>query len=87
MLEPLTDDSGQPAYCTEQLIWHQEHWQADEQSRIVVNAFGNMTLDFYHMLYRTLTEAAPLEVTPEQVRRQIAVIEECHRQNPLSQWA
>ena len=36
------------------------------------------------MLYRTMTEGAPLEITPQQVRQQIAVIEECHSQNPLS---
>jgi len=34
------------------------------------------------MLHKTLTSGAPLEITPEQVRRQIAVIEECRRQNP-----
>ena len=28
-----------------------------------------------------------LIITPEHVRQQIAVIEECHRQNPLSQLA
>ena len=34
------------------------------------------------MLYRTLTAGEPLEITPQQVRQQIAVIEECQRQNP-----
>jgi hypothetical protein len=33
-------------------------------------------------LYRTLPAGRPLEITPAQVRRQIAVIEECQRQNP-----
>ena len=37
---------------------------------------------FYAMLYRTLTEGAPLEITPQHVRQQIAVIEEAQRQNP-----
>jgi hypothetical protein len=41
-----------------------------------------MTGKLYGMLYRTLTEGVPLEVTPQQVRRQIAVIEACQRQNP-----
>jgi len=41
-----------------------------------------MTLAFYDMLHRSLTTAAPLEITPQQVRRQIAVIEACRRQNP-----
>ena len=43
-----------------------------------------MAKAFYTHLYATLTEGAPLAITPRQVRRQIAVIEECHRQNPLS---
>ena len=30
----------------------------------------------------TLTAGEPLQITPQQVRRQIAVIEECQRQNP-----
>lgn len=43
---------------------------------------GGMTGKFYNMLYNTLTNGTPLEITPRQVRRQIAVIEECQRQNP-----
>jgi len=46
-----------------------------------------MSKQFYSHLYKTLTEGAPLVITPEQVRQQIAVIEECHRQNPLSRLA
>ena len=34
------------------------------------------------MLYKTLTAGEPLEITSQQVRQQIAVIEECQRQNP-----
>ena len=49
--------------------------------------FGQLLLGlingaFYAMLHRSLTEGAPLEVTPQEVRQQIAVIEECRRQNP-----
>lgn len=43
---------------------------------------SNLTAEFYTMLYKTLTRGAPLAITPQQVRRQIAVIEECRRQNP-----
>ena len=43
-----------------------------------------MAGSFYDMLYRTLTEGAELEITPQEVKQQIAVIEEAHRQNPLS---
>ena len=48
------------------------------------DTFTYMSKQFYSHLYKTLTEGAPLVITPEQVRQQIAVIEECHRQNPLS---
>ena len=34
------------------------------------------------MLYKHIVQGEPLGVTPQQVRQQIAVIEECHRQNP-----
>lgn len=44
--------------------------------------FATMAASFYTMLYKTLTEGKPLEVTPEQVRRQVAVFESCREQNP-----
>jgi hypothetical protein len=34
------------------------------------------------MLYNTLANGEPLLVTLEEVRRQIAVMEECFNQNP-----
>jgi predicted dehydrogenase len=37
---------------------------------------------FYDMLYNVLANGAPLEVTPQQIRQQIAVMNECFRQNP-----
>ena len=33
--------------------------------------------------YRLLVDGKPLVVTPAHVRQQMAVMEECHRQNPL----
>jgi len=39
---------------------------------------------FYDNLYEVLAEGKPLAVPPQQVRRQIAVMEEAHRQNRLS---
>jgi len=78
---PLMNADGTPKYCSEELKWYQESWDVPESQK---NMFLTMSKAFYEMLYKTLTEGAPLEITPEQVRRQIAVIEECHRQNPLS---
>jgi len=46
------------------------------------NIFATMAASFYDMLYKTLTEGAPLQIIPEQVRRQVAVFEICREQNP-----
>ncbi|WP_238358125.1 hypothetical protein [Cohnella zeiphila] len=43
--------------------------------------YGAMALQYYGMLHRTLTGGEPPEITPEEVRLQIAVMEECFRQN------
>ncbi|MDD3926316.1 MAG: Gfo/Idh/MocA family oxidoreductase [bacterium] len=66
------------AYCGEQLTWHEESWDMPE-----ADPFHIMTGKFYSNLYDALVNGAPLEVPPQQVRQQIAVIEECHRQSPL----
>jgi len=87
--EPLANEDGLPVYGSEKVDWHTGSWP--EQTKSEKNAAyssaaaptqGGMTGKFYSMLYDTLTRGAPLQITPEQVRRQIAVIEECHRQNP-----
>ena len=71
-----------PSYCREDLPWVEESW---EQPKEVTDLFDTMAGKFYANLYDVLTtKRAKLIVTPEQVRRQIAVIEEAHRQNPLS---
>jgi predicted dehydrogenase len=77
--EPLCKPDGQPAYCSEELTWYTESWTPGEGTSDVPT---NPTARLYHMLYNTLTTGAPLEITPQQVRRQIAVMEECRRQNP-----
>ena len=52
---------------------HELAWLARSEANVA---------EFYAMLYRTLTEGAPLEITPQHVRQQIAVIEEAQCQNP-----
>ncbi|HHT26415.1 MAG TPA: Gfo/Idh/MocA family oxidoreductase [Firmicutes bacterium] len=78
--EPLFKEDRTPAYCGEKLTWYEESWDVPERQS---DLFHTISGAYYSMLYKTLTEGAPLEVTLEQVRQQIAVIEECHRQNPL----
>lgn len=79
--EPLANEDGLPAYCGEKLKWYEYSWDIPEEQK---DLFHTMSSRFYSMLYKSLTEGAPLVITPQQVRQQIAVIEECHRQNPLS---
>ncbi|MEK6797260.1 MAG: Gfo/Idh/MocA family oxidoreductase [Spirochaetota bacterium] len=75
---PITGPDGSPLYCSEQLTWHDESWDVPQEQ---ADLFKAISSGFYNMLHRSLTQNAPLEITPAQVRQQIAVIEECHRQN------
>lgn len=76
--EPLSKPDGTPAYCSEELKMYEEKWTASENENPKIN---ENTHAFYSMLYKSLTEGSPLKTTPEQIRLQIAIIEECHRQN------
>jgi predicted dehydrogenase len=76
---PLADAEGKPTFCDDTLKWHTGKWEVPPAEE---NLFDAMSAVFYRRLHRALTAGAPLQITPEQVRRQIAVIEECHRQNP-----
>lgn len=73
--EPLRADDGTPAYCRETLPWREETWQAENSGSDPAVA------GYYAALYQTLAQGVPPEVTLVQIRQQIAVIEECHRQH------
>jgi scyllo-inositol 2-dehydrogenase (NADP+) len=75
---PIRKADGTPAYCTDSLEWLKEEWTAPEGR----GQYETMAAMFYAMLHRTLTEEAPLEITPQHVRQQITVIEAAQRQNP-----
>jgi scyllo-inositol 2-dehydrogenase (NADP+) len=68
-------------YCGEELPMHEETWEVPQEQS---NMFDYMGLSFYANLYEALTAGAALTVPLSHIRQQIAVIEECHRQNPLS---
>ncbi len=70
-----------PSYCGEKLTWHEESWKVPEAQG---NLFDSMAGRFYSDLFDSMTQGKPLVIPPEQVRQQIAVIEECHRQNPMN---
>ncbi len=77
---PISNPDGTPAYCIDNLKFYEEHWDVPEEQK---NMFMVMSGSFYNMLYKTLVYGKPLEITPQQVRQQIAVIEECYKQNNL----
>lgn len=69
------------AYCSEKLPMTEKTWAPNKAQ---ADAFTWMSKQFYDGLYKSLCDGAALEVTPRQVRVQMAVMEECHRQARLS---
>jgi predicted dehydrogenase len=78
--EPLHDKNWNPLFCEEQIPWHEDSWQT---ARTAVPADSIPVAKLYATVYDHLVAGTPLAVTPEQVRQQIWVMEEAHRQNPL----
>lgn len=79
-LELVREPLPGPSYCRNELTWHEESWSASGADK---DLFDSMALKFYRNLHEALTAGKPLAIPPEDVRLQIAVIEECHRQNPM----
>ena len=77
ILTPLEKEDRSPAYCGETLTWYENSF------KISGDPFANASAGYYEMLYRHLTLGEPLEVLPEHSRKQIALMEEIHAQNPL----
>ena len=77
ILEPLMEENGHPKYCSETLHWH------EVREKVEGDVFTVGTKRYYENVYAHLTQNAPLVVTPRQIRKEIAVIEEIHKQNPL----
>lgn len=78
--EPMMNAAGEPAYCSEQLVWYEDEWTIDPEEG--KNSFNSMVHTFYNMLHRHMVDGAELEITASQVRVQMQVMEECRRQNP-----
>ncbi len=79
--EPLRDENGLPVYCREKLVWYEE---VCPMTNIVDNVFSDATRRLYDDVYAKLVFGKEPNVTIRQVKQQIAVMEEAHRQNPLS---
>jgi hypothetical protein len=55
-------------YNSEKLEWQQDQWEGD-------NSDDDLMRNFYRELHKSLRESIPLTITPQSVRRQIAIIE------------
>jgi len=67
-------------YCSESLPWVKKSWKPRKSK---VDDFQANSRAFYNNVYDVLTKDAEPVVKLSEVRRQIGVMEECHRQNPL----
>ena len=64
------------SYNREEIPWQEETWSIE-------NDKSPGQKGFYLDLYETLCKGAPLYITPESVRRQMEVIERCHKLSPV----
>ena len=75
--ESLKDADGNPIYCGENKIVHEETGEYKE------TAFDAGTAGIYEEVYYALTEGKPLTVSAEKVTKIVGVMEMVHAQNPL----
>ena len=83
-------------YPGEKLPWTEESWEVPDEiahgnrSGYTIKSYEIAVKNFYDNIASVLIHDSEIIVTLPQVRRQIAVIEECRRQNPIpkkySQW-
>ena len=71
-------------WCSEELKWHAGSWDLPKEGPGI---YDTMAREFYLALYETIVDGKPLVVQPLEVRQQMAVMEECHRQNPLQPFS
>jgi len=71
LTKPVSDRS----YLGEDIPWKEKTWKAPPHTSGLPH--------FYNDLYKTICQGKPLYITPESVRRQIALIEKCHKMCPV----
>jgi len=76
------DWSRERQYCIDSLPWIEESWS---QAELDTDKGGFVALSrgLYHNLRDVLLHGAAADIAMDEVRRQIHVMEEAHRQNPL----
>lgn len=75
--ESLSNDKGEPVYCSEKLNF------TEKSEKIVGSSFDVAVKDFYRMLYNSVMFGEKLTITAENATQVISLIEACHAQNPL----
>jgi predicted dehydrogenase len=80
-LEPTSDRS----YNSEKLRWQEDSWQAGGQTDAGGGAApaSQPTVNLYTDLWQTIREGQPQEITPQSVRRRVAVLEQCYIQSGI----
>jgi predicted dehydrogenase len=73
--------SNEREYCREDLPWQEDSWTLDDSDGLT--DFERNSRAFYDNVYDALVNKGKLVVRPAEVRRQVAVLEEAHRQNRL----
>ena len=81
-VSPLEDANRLPIYCGEDMHIYEEKWSAPA----FANSFDCWGTDYYKDIYEGIINGSPIEVKLEQVKRQVRIIEECHRQNPAEKF-
>ncbi len=66
-----------PSYCVEKLNWYEESWDGDPQAPFIA-----AVQEYYNQIYTLFTEGREHDIKLYQVRQQLAVIREAHKQNP-----
>ncbi|MFO7535424.1 MAG: Gfo/Idh/MocA family oxidoreductase [Kiritimatiellia bacterium] len=79
-------------YPHETLPWVEETWNLDPELAdgtvgYTLRSLPTGPFRIYGNLYDVLRKGEPLLIGTDQVRRQIEILEECHRQNPLPRRA
>ena len=74
----LQDGEGNPLYCSEKLISH------EEEGSFAGTAFDVGTEELYKDMYFALTEGKPLRYDINEYKQVIGVIDRVHADNPLT---
>ncbi len=82
--------SEERKYPDEKLPWEEKEWKyeaAEEElkrtSGYTLRSFPSAVKIFYENIYDVLTKGSELIIKPSEVREQIRILEEAHRQSPI----